>query len=161
MTQTRRRGLSGSLMSVSDKGLHPGSGSCCPSSGVPQELPCHAGSSLRTRNRKSLLLSLCSPQGYPRVQQKAWLLENGAWHRAVAPGCAAQLGPPARGGSHAGLPLGTERPILTLHRTGARGWPSFLSCHFHEALLGGPKCWCRFLRGILVGREGKRESHLV
>lgn len=84
--------------------------------------------------------------------------------------CVAQSGSPelccsavasCPGCSDAGLPLGTETPILTLHRTGARGGPSLLSCHFHETPLGGPECWHRFLRGILVGREGKRESDLV
>lgn len=91
MTQTRRRCLSGSLMSVSDRSLHPGSGFCSPSSRVPQELPSHAGGTLQTRNWRSLLLSLCSPQGYPHVQQKEWLLDNGAWHRAVTLSCAAPL----------------------------------------------------------------------
>lgn len=159
MTQRRRRCLSGSFMSVSDKGLRLVSGSFCPF-GIPHKLPSHAGSSLQTRNRNRLLLSLCLPQGYPCVQQKAWLLENGAWHMAVAPSCAAQLWPPAAGAQLQAFPSG-QRPILTLHRPGAWGWPSLLPCPFHETLLGGPKCWPRFLRGILVGREGKRESDLL
>lgn len=161
MTETRRRRLSGSLTPTSDTGLHPGSGSC-PPSGVPQELPFHAGSGLQTRTRRTLLLGLCSPPAYPCKQQKARLLENGARHRAVAPSCAAQLWPHTRAAQMQVFPSGQRGRYR--HSTGQAprvGHPSLLSCHFHETPLGGPKCRRSFLRGILAGGEGKGESHLV